>query len=108
MQAMYPIQDVRMQRKSQARSANATTRRRGLPWWLADWAVLGLLVLIVGCESQQSVPMDIREKLKSDNPAVRYRAVSALSTNESRLSILLLIGALTDTNRAIRIEAAET
>jgi len=71
-------------------------------------AVLGVLALLLGCERERSAAMDIREQLQSEDAAVRYQAVVALSAKEDHASILLLIDALNDTDRGVRIEAAET
>ena len=107
MRATCTVQKIRNP-KCKALLANTSLKREVLHPWLDALAVLGVLALIVGCEGEKSVSMDIIEKLKSGDPAVRYQAVSALSTNENHASILLLIDALSDTNRGIRIEAAET
>jgi HEAT repeats len=103
----YTVQRVRT-RKYKALLAKIPSKCVLPCSWLHALAVLVVLALVVGCERGKSVSMDIKEKLRSNDPAVRYQAVSALSTNENHASILLLIDALSDTNRGIRIEAAET
>ena len=66
-----------------------------------------LAFLATGCV-REGVATATRQQLSSTNPAVRYRAAEELSINQSTEATQLLVAALGDTDRGVRISAAKS
>jgi HEAT repeat protein len=85
-------------------SRKQRTTRGGRGVLLCLW----LAVANSGCSSNKESSMDADARLHSSDAAVRYQAVTDLSTNHSSASVHLLIAALRDGDRGVRIVSADT